>query len=351
MGSDIGRFFPSEKNYKNLKENICYDSIFSHIENQRHRDISNWIDNLQRYLNVYIKSNESSWSDSVRPKRCSDMNYILDIIAEEFYNKRILNNNIKYMHELQTNSNSILNANRYLGCYRDFHNNIDEDRHLQKKFDDFCEDRSYIISVLNYIKEHEKCAEIISHFNNKRNKLIQELEEKGKTNHTSSIYRDKCKIETIKLDNKYINCNSELVPEDDLESEYTFEKLVLSIKKPSADVHVESAQRLGLEENLDGPSPGHAGGVTREISNDETQPSPNASIIGATSVGTLSLLLLLYKVTPIGTWLNSKLQSTNNMIPNHYEESENIMENNYYPLQMNSENDQFNMLYNNVGDF
>ncbi|SBS99470.1 PIR Superfamily Protein, partial [Plasmodium ovale curtisi] len=56
-------------------------------------------------------------------------------------------------------------------------------------------------------------------------------------------------------------------------------------------------------------------------------------------------------VTPIGTWLNSKLQSTNNMIPNHYEESENIMENNYYPLQMNSENDQFNMLYNNVVDF
>ncbi|SBT58526.1 PIR Superfamily Protein [Plasmodium ovale wallikeri] len=350
MGNDISGFFPSEKNNENLKESIRYDSIFSYIEKHKYRDINKWIGNIQRYLDVYIKSNASSWSDSVRPKCCSDMNYILDIIAEEFVNKRSLNDNIKYMNQLNNNSKGILNANRYLGCLRDFHSDVNEDRHLQKKFNDFCEDRSYIISMLNSIKEDKSCSDIISRFNNKRNKLIQELEEKRKTN-TSSIYGDKCKIDTIKLDNKYINCNSEKVSEKDLESEYTFEKLVLSIKNPSDDANEESAQRPGQEANLDDPSPGHADEVTHETSNDETQPYRSASIIGATSVGTLSLLLLLYKVTPIGSLFNSKLRSTNNMIPNHYEGSENVRENYYDPLKINSENDQFNMLYNPVGDF
>ncbi|SBS99675.1 PIR Superfamily Protein [Plasmodium ovale curtisi] len=159
MGSHIGGFFPSEKNYKNLKESIYYDSIFSYIEKQRHRDIVNWIGNLQRYLNVYIKSNESSWSDSVRPKRCSDFNYWLHL---EIKHRKLGKNTDTFYSQIDTLIERVCTNlhEKYYSCAKDKYYLDKEGLDMKKELHDFCGNRD--ITVMNNCGKYKNIAYICS---------------------------------------------------------------------------------------------------------------------------------------------------------------------------------------------
>ncbi|SBT58599.1 PIR Superfamily Protein [Plasmodium ovale wallikeri] len=327
--------FPSKKCFKKLKKDIKYDEVISAIKDNKSRNVEEWVESLKGYLSSYLSNNADEWNDSYRYKCCNDLNYILDVIIEEVLQSK-LEKNIWLYNRIETYTMEILKRFNSLKCYRDLYDKFFRFRHLKKKFFDFCEDSSYVSSNFEQIKNGNKCRVVMFDIRKRRDDIARILNKNRRIPRELFNFSDNCNGYNIEKIHKTTNCM----------------KVTHAERLPSSAPLGEGADDLDLSASADDPevldpdSSEASDLVEREIQEYESSEHLNIAYAVSSVFGTGLFSYFLYRATPVGSWIRSKvLSNTQNDFSMLNDESDNSLLNNIDPLQLNMDNYAYNMPY------
>ncbi|SBT72879.1 PIR protein [Plasmodium ovale] len=343
---------PSNKHFEKLKKSIKFDDIIRYIKKVGNSSmIEGWINTYSGYLENYLKDNVDEWKKSDTKKRCDDLNYILDIIVDSLEQIK-LDNSIRYIHDINTYSRGILNKYGSLNCYRNMHGNFNRIEYFKKRFSLLCDDVDYVITNIDSINKSPDCNTIISDIFTRKNKLLDVLN-KTKPQHRSIFnFNKKCKNKIkqifIKRDCNLVRARAHTAQDG---GAIRIEENALPEGKMNSLENSQSEERLdrvqGEEEDaLELSDPGSMELLQRELEEMEMSPHTKTSVAAGTFVGVSLISLFLYKTTPIGSWLRSRvMSSTENNYSMFNEETDNSLSNGIDPLQLNMDNYEYQMSY------
>ncbi|SCA48179.1 PIR protein [Plasmodium ovale] len=328
--------FPSKQCYENFKNAIKYEEIMRNIKRKNLQNVTKWVEAFKVNLLGYIKNYMNKWEDKYCSKCCRDLNHILDIIIEEIL-KSNLQNKILLYNKTETAAKSLLNDVSSSKCHRELYDDAYRFRHLKKKFFDFCEDSSYVSSNFEKIKTGPKCKPVMFNIRSRRKELKELFNRLKSLPRDEFHFSEQCNIDSISNILKTTNCIT--VPQVE----------ALSGRDPAAAIAGDlelPKSREDSEEVLDPDSSEASDLVEREIQEYESSEHLNITYAASSVFGTALFSYFLYRATPVGSWLRSKvLPNAQNNFDMYNDGSSNILSNSIDPLQLNLENYEYNMPY------
>ncbi|SBS82201.1 PIR Superfamily Protein [Plasmodium ovale curtisi] len=328
--------FPSKKCFNKLIKGIKYDEIISAIKGNKSGNVEKWVESFKGYLSAYLSDNTDEWNDSYRYKCCNDLNYILDVIIEKILKSK-LEKNIWLYNRIETYTMELLKTFKSLKCHRDLYHKFYRLRHLKKRFFDFCEDSSYVSSNFEQIKNGDKCRAVMFDIRRRRNDIAKIFNTNRRIPRDLFNFSDQCNGNNIENIHKTTNC-MKVTEAKDLPNSASLVggvgdlDLSVSAGDPEEDLDTDSSEASGL--------------VEREIQEYESSEHLNITYAASSVFGTALFSYFLYRATPVGSWIRSKvLSNTQNNFSMFNDESDNSLSNNIDPLQLNMDNYGYNMPY------
>ncbi|SCO65450.1 VIR protein [Plasmodium vivax] len=311
---------PSKKFYNKVKDAILYEDILKYIRSNDIKNVEIWIDKFRERLLNYLMNETAEWKSIKPEKRCSDLNFIIDVIVERI-EKSKLRDNIYHAHNVLKTSTELINHHSPTNCARSFNTNIKDGVIFKRYFDNLCEDSSFIISNIEQIKKGGKCKAIV----------------KCSTN-MAKIFEGKfCAILPGELDSEKsqnVKGSSEH-PEGTLVAEQVKEELE------------DSA--AGEVTDKDMSPPLHS--FDLELGNDEKPLDLNTTYAASTLLGTSLMAIILYKFKPFNSRIPSKNLRRAQIIPAvHDGEATGWLLNNFDYQEMNSDHHEYHMPYGAVNN-
>ncbi|KMZ83182.1 hypothetical protein PVBG_05787 [Plasmodium vivax Brazil I] len=286
---------PSKKFYNKVKDAILYEDILKYIRSNDIKNVEIWIDKFRERLRNYLMNETAEWKSIKPEKRCSDLNFIIDVIVERI-EKSKLRDNIYHAHNVLKTSTELINHHSPTNCARSFNTNIKDGVIFKRYFDNLCEDSSFIISNIEQIKKGGKCKAIVNDIRIRKKALGEKvfkifkkkfsiffnISEECSTN-MAKIFEGKfCAILPGELDSEKsqnVKGSSEH-PEGTLVAEQVKEELE------------DSA--AGEVTDKDMSPPLHS--FDLELGNDEEPLDLNTTYAASTLLGTSLMAIILYKV-------------------------------------------------------
>ncbi|SBS82182.1 PIR protein [Plasmodium ovale] len=327
---------PSIKCIKDLKNTIKFEEIMNYIKRKNSEKIRDWVAVFKRRLLEYL-NNFTHYQDTTYPnKRCRDLNHVLDIVIGLIL-KQKLDDSIKFYNNTERVALNILNGSNSLKCRRILYDEKYPFRHLRKMFDDFCEDSLYIDSNIDSIKKSPKCRTIMSNIRRRRDYIAKILNRNRHIPRDIFNFNDQCNGNNIEKIHKTTNC-MRVTEAEDLPSS-------APLARGAGDLDL-SASAGNPKEVLDTDSSEASDLVEREIKEYESSEHLNITYATSSVVGTALFSYFLYRATPVGSWIRSKvLSNTQNNFSMFNDGSDNSLSNNIDPLQLNMDNYEYNMPY------
>ncbi|SBS95876.1 PIR Superfamily Protein [Plasmodium ovale curtisi] len=294
---------PSKKYYDELKDLLCYDEMISSVTYEDGKAFVNkWTSDLNNHLTRYLDQYELNTSTSNGSKRCRVLIHILDNIIKEI---RESDHYVSYDFTEKTIDISINSVVRPYGCDTSSRNSVEEKEVTENKMliDDFMEDIKYIRDNSSQINNSPHCQDILSYINT-QNTMVNIL---------LSQYKEKYSIVLTLHDESIVQ---------------NYDNIVKKIICTSS----ESKDYLGEESSNQSQ---HSGG--------------NASTIAAISLPGISLIFFfLYKFTHLGTLFNNRIGKKIKLWNHVYEEPNKILDDNTEYIHTNTNNEEYNILYDST---
>ncbi|SBT72985.1 PIR protein [Plasmodium ovale] len=263
--------------------------------------MENWIDNFKTVLLNSMITNSSENDENIRAKRCRDFNYWVDYVKYYIQNMKNTKGNIDneigkftIMVEALFKSTSIYKCKREMRDYS-------IQTHMRKELDDFCENRNHLFtqSTTNETKRKKLIKLIKDKYKDfYRHKLIpaDSSQKEGSIFHIS----DECTLHDITKTFLYYMCHGKTISPSDYWNSYTL--------KCSPDDTLDNEEYF----------------VSGELSEDSNPPRTPFVIVLSTSLTLLGIALIyfiLYKFSPLGTYIHkSKMRKINDNI-NEFEDN------------------------------
>ncbi|SBT58588.1 PIR Superfamily Protein [Plasmodium ovale wallikeri] len=330
---------PSIKCIKDLKNTIKFEDIIKYIKRRNSEKIREWVSVFKTQLLEYL-NNSTHYQDTTYPnKRCRDLNHILDMVIGRIL-KQKLDDKINFYHNTESFALNILNGSNSLKCRRIIYDENYPFRHLRKMFDDFCEDSLYVSSNIDSIKKSPKCRTIMSNIRYRRDDIVRILNKNRGIPRDLLNFSDKCNGYNIEMIHKTTNCMTVTHAED----------LQGSVPLAQATGDLDLSLSADDPEVLDPDSSEASGLVEREIQEYESSEHLNIAYAVSSVFGTGLFSYFLYRATPVGSWIRSKvLSNTQNDFSMFNDGSDNSLSNSIDTLQLNMDNYEYNMPYAGVG--
>ncbi|SBT55697.1 PIR Superfamily Protein [Plasmodium ovale wallikeri] len=294
---------PSIKHFIELQQSMHYNDIRDSIKNtQLVSQANTWTSNINSYASSYLKKYPIQSNNKNHNKRCRDLAYFLEDIKTRIKASPLFDGNNSYIiGNIDNYLQHILVAEGYDDCPK---NSTDENKlytENNKKLDDLCEDITYINEKLIEINNSSQCKEIQDYI------VGQEKSVRLTYNHSSSEHCDIL---------KYYSYD-------------TFENIEKIIKKIKCN-----------------NNHGDASEGTSQSSGDHAP-----ILIVLPLLGIVLISFFLYKLTPLGPLLNTKIMKKIRYwkIINDKETDE-ILENTSDIPQTYLHDKEYHMLYNTLGD-
>ncbi|CAG9474717.1 unnamed protein product [Plasmodium vivax] len=345
MDKILVKDLPSKKFYNKVKEDIHYDEILRYIRYNNVTKVEKWINEFRKRLDNYLKKETAEWNHINPDKRCSDLNFIIDVIVERI-EKSKLRNNMYHAHNVLKTSTELINNYLPIKCNRSFNNDIKDGAIFKKYFDNLCEDSSYIISNIEKVKKGGRCNAIVNDIRI-RKKALGEIVFKIFQKKFANFFNisEECSTNMDKI----LNGNFCDIPPRELDS-VRRQNVEGSSDHPKGALDAEQAQ----EESKD-----HAAGddtdneMTRplesfelELGNNEEPLDLNTTYAASTLLGTSLMAIILYKFKPFNSRIPSKNLRRAQMIPAvHDGEATGWLLNNFDYQEMNSDHHEYHMPY------
>ncbi|SBT58400.1 PIR Superfamily Protein [Plasmodium ovale wallikeri] len=300
MTNDISKDeLPSIKHYNVLKKCMHYNDIIDAIDKNKSAEADNWSNNFIRYARGYLDKYPVDAPNNSN-KRCRDLAYFLEDIKTRIKASQIFKGeNSVMIGNIDNYLQKMLMSEGYSDCPMNspdvntlYTENI-------KQLDDLCEDISYINKNTHKINNSSQCKEIEDH-------IAEQRSDKEKYD-LSSEYLDIL---------RYYSYD-------------TFENIESIIAKINCNNHHNAAL-----------------GQTSQSSSEHTP-----ILIVLPLLGIVLISFFLYKLTPLGPLLNTKIMKKikYSKIINDKETDE-ILEHTSEIPQTYLHDKGYNMLYNTLGD-
>ncbi|VUZ96313.1 PIR protein [Plasmodium vivax] len=311
---------PSKKFYNKVKEYIHYDEILKYARNNKIKNVKIWIDNFRERLDNYLKKETAEWN-LIKPEiRCSDLNFIIDVIAERI-EKSNLNKNVFLALNVLTISKELINRHSPIKCNRSFSNDIKDGAIFKRYFDNLCEDSSFIMSNIEKVKKGGKCKAIV----------------KCGTNMAKILEGNFCAVLRGEMDS---------ATRQNVKGSSAHPKGTLDV-----DQDREESEDHGAGEDIDNDMVPPLESLELELGNNEEPPDLNTTYAASTLLGTSLMAIILYKFKPFNSRIPSKNLRRTQIIPDaHDGESPGWLLNNFDYQEMNSDHHEYHMPYGAVNN-
>ncbi|KMZ82564.1 Pv-fam-c protein [Plasmodium vivax India VII] len=322
---------PSFKHCSELKRNVLYLTIQYLIKNENIKFINQWISKLQGRLDKYLKEKKHTWNTINPDKRCRDINYVIDDITHGIRQLK-KHRNVWLDHQINKTVIDVLNANRFFNCDRIFKYENSKYRLQRKIMDDLCENFNYISNNMNNYKNKHMCEGVASYIASNKSYLKKLFSDVKIRNDPIFNFDSNCTIDFIEKSITPIVCNNETKAPQALQED----------SEVKLEDDVSEAALAAVEANqLDDPDPGE---MAQFFIEDDTPFYLRPTNIGTAAIGIPLLSLIIYK---------TKARGQNRMKNNFSQdgkETEELLINSIEPLELKSQNSQYNISYQSVND-
>ncbi|SBS80952.1 PIR Superfamily Protein [Plasmodium ovale curtisi] len=318
---------PSEKYDIVLRKGVYYDVLRSFIKLKDIKKIKTWLFYFQKHFDAYIQNQLKAWSEGDGDKRCRDVNYILDVINEKIKGIKEYKFDLD-LHKMNSTAEFILIKHPNLKCKRNSYVNMGNKYiNIRKLLDNFCEDSNYIRNHIEDYKQKGICKDIISKITSNKDHLNQQLSDG--IDHANKLFQisSDCTIDNINSMLESITCNSE-----------------------SADF--SATARAGAEKDLENEEFGEEAGaeeIQQYLSESESSSNIKSTAIGLSLSGVVATGLLLYRTTPLGSWVNTNILNRSPISSLDIHASEDIVMDNFDPIH-SSLNHDYDIPYHRVSN-
>ncbi|SBS94231.1 PIR Superfamily Protein [Plasmodium ovale curtisi] len=320
---------PSRAYYIDLINSIRYVNIKNYIKAKNKQKISRWLSNIEDLLNKYLSKNATQWEKINPKKRCRDINHILDDIIQKMVASKIFGY-VKWENEIDITVKKSLRKYVSLDCRRTYDNVDKQNIKLRKTLDDICEDTIYIHNNITKFIERGSCDEVTSELEARFRNFIEKQTPHIDMN--AFHFDNECKLENIETMIANIKCDvgSESVTRRQ-------EGQAKLLKPVNFGVPTEEQEQLQTQKgfflDIDGPRLANDPGPDEDVRDEDINGYPvfsspledeeeelasgstgsgksgyiNATSVSLSVLGITSVCLLLYKVTPVGSWLHSSM--------------------------------------------
>ncbi|SBT52673.1 PIR Superfamily Protein [Plasmodium ovale wallikeri] len=312
MGISLNEF-PSKKFNNIWNDGICFHEVNNIITHSRNlAEAYTWMRNFQKNFSSHLEKNKVIIQNNTLEKRCRDLYYI---VYDVLYKLKIFKENTQATYNPIKSGIKTLIDSAFLNigngsCLSSLIHEVDyESANVMKKkyVDDLGEDITYIEPKIDEINRSLECDTV-------------------KTYLEAEILKIKLIYEENPENYKKI---LQYYKKDNFDH---FEKVIAKIKCTS-----EKAQEKTLSENQETPA--------------NSSPLHIFLVSNLSLFGFLLIFFFLYKVTPLKSWFDRRirkkvkfLNSTNDAESNKISEEESEY------LDISSNNDEYNVLYNSVAD-
>ncbi|SBT55204.1 PIR Superfamily Protein [Plasmodium ovale wallikeri] len=291
---------PSIKHYNVLKKCMHYNDIIGAIDKNNPTEADNWIDNFRTYALGYLEKYPNDASNNSN-KRCRDLIYLIENIKTRITTSRIFYGENSYMiKNIDNYLQTILMPEGYDNCPMNSTNENTLYTENKKQLDDLCEDITYINEKLSEVNNSSQCKEIQDHFLGKKNSVME-------TDDTSSEYVNILKYHSYDtLDN--------------------IENIIDKIKCNN-----------------------NHGAISNETPQSSGENTPILIVLPL--LGIVLISFLLYKLTPLGPLLNTKImKNTKYWKIINDKETDEILDHTSEIPQTYFHDKEYHMLYNTLED-
>ncbi|SBT73932.1 hypothetical protein, conserved [Plasmodium ovale] len=303
MTNDIRKNdFPSIKNYNVLKECMHYNDIVDAIDkNESTQDADKWINNFRTYSLGYLDIYPNDASNNSN-KRCRDLIYLIEDIKTRIIASRIFDGDNSYM--INNINNHLLNILMPQGFEQCPINSTQDMKFYTKNrrlLDDLCEDSVYINENVNEINNSSQCKEIQEHIA-EQSRSVRETYNLNYSEYVNILqYYNYESFKNIEIEIEKINCNN------------------------------------------------HHNAASEETPQSSGEHTPILIVLPL--LGIVLISFFLYKLTPLGPLLNTKIMKKikYSKIINDKETDE-ILEHTSEIPQTYLHDKEYHMLYNSLGD-
>ncbi|SBT51992.1 PIR Superfamily Protein [Plasmodium ovale wallikeri] len=302
MDSDISlNDLPSKKYYDELKDILSYDDlIFSVINEGGESFVSKWTSDLDKNLRGYLEKYESDITITNGTKRCRDLIDILDNII-----KQIKNSDYYVSHKFTEQTiDTFIKSVVVTYCDTSSRNTTEEKEvtEYKKLIDDFMEDVEYIKDNISKINSSPNCPKILSYIE-MQNTIVKAILNQKKQEYS-----------------RVLTLHDESIIQN-------YDNIVKNIVCASSESKAYVGESSGQSQ--------HSGG--------------NASTVAAISLPGIPLIFFfLYKFTHLGTVFNNRIGKKIKFWNNAYEEPNEILDNNTEYINTNTNNEEYNILYDST---
>ncbi|SBS99403.1 PIR protein [Plasmodium ovale] len=317
---------PSKINDITLAKGVKYNILKFFIESKKMPQIKIWFSKFENNFRNYIRSQSQSWPENNSDKRCRDVNYILDVINEKI--KGLKKSQFALdLHKMNTSAQYILFINPTLKCNKISSSNISNKyKYIRKLLDNLCEDINYIRTNIDEINGKNVCKPMMTKITTNKVRLDQQLT--SDIDRTNEIFKigDDCTIDKIESMIDSITCNIE-------------------------SAEFSATVRAGSEEHLENGEFGEAGAeeIQQYLSESESSSNIKSTAIGLSLSGVVATGLLLYRTTPLGSWVNTNILNRSPISSLDIHASEDIVMDNFDPIH-SSLNHDYDIPYHRVSN-
>ncbi|KMZ96173.1 hypothetical protein PVNG_06158 [Plasmodium vivax North Korean] len=165
------RKLPSEKRNYDITTNIEFVKILSYPLKQNINAINSWVKEYEEKLTKFLQKKKGKIEKKNHSVYCQNINYLIDIIVRRirmFYGIE----KIKWEHDIEQISKSVLKDNTSLKCERNFHNHNNPYVYVKKMMYDLCEDIDYIMKDKKILYDDD-CYKFIDRIKYRTDTLMQ----------------------------------------------------------------------------------------------------------------------------------------------------------------------------------
>ncbi|SBT33202.1 PIR Superfamily Protein [Plasmodium ovale wallikeri] len=308
---------PSKINDITLAKGVNYNILKSFIESNKIQQIKIWFSKFENNFRHYVRSQLQSWPKNNSDKRCRDVNYILDVINEKIKGIKKYKFDLD-LHKMNSTAKFILFNHPNLKCSRNGYVNMgNKHKYIKKLLDNLCEDINYIRTNIDEIKGKHVCKSMMTKITTNKDRLNEQLT--SDIDRTNEIFKigDDCTIDKIGSMIDSITCNGE--------SEEFSSTVRAGAERVSENE--EFGEEAGAEE------------IQQYLSESESSSSIKSSSIGLSLSGIVATGVLLYRTTPLGTWVNTNILKRSSIDSLDTHTSEDIVMNNFDPIHSSLNHD------------
>ncbi|CAI7720813.1 hypothetical protein PVPAM_100007700 [Plasmodium vivax] len=298
----------------------------------------------------YNKNDTAEWNLVKPEKRCSDLNFIINVIAERI-EKSKLDNKMHHSHKVLETSKELINRHSSIKCDRSFNDDIKDGAIFKRYFDNLCEDCSFIISNTEKIKKGGKCNAIVNDIRKRKKALGDAVFNIFKKDFDSFFnIIGECNTHM----NKILEGNFCAILRGGVDSA-TRQNVKGSSAHPAGALDAEQAEEEsadhGAGEDIDNDMVPPLESLELELGNNEEPPDLNTTYAASTLLGTSLMAIILYKFKPFNSRIPSKNLRRAQIIPAvHDGEATGWLLNNFDYQEMNSDHHEYHMPYGAVNN-